>query len=1746
MSRSRLASVSCRSLRLAIFRKLPPALFALATLAPLPVVADTTLGTASAGSQPQLDALGALTFSNGTLSLTQTGEYAFGAGVVLDPGTQNVIAATGSAALTLGAADPLTIDGGRLTVNAAAGTQNTLTGNLTLANDGVFEKSGSGVLTLEGRIDTPDGATAASIDQSAILVNAGTLRLAQDNALPAVSVSIASGSTLDTGVTTQTLHQLSGSGALSGSGVLTLDNSAGDTTFSGATNLARATLVKTGSDTLTLNGATVAFGGLDVQGGTLALAGTAAKTTSAIAGSAAGTLVFDGTLNATSLSGSPVITGGSASVLNVGSATLGAGTDIDVQNFNVTDRLTLVAPNALATSIGSKHFNGVVDLGGLDQWFNVSHGVIGSQIVNPGAVLGLDGYGYVQIGAMPGSGQTTLRLAGSSILMFNGDTSAIGRVEAVDGRNTVLTGNLNLASAYVDTNAILNFADGVHHVDHFDGDGTVTLEGHALLYVNDLYQNTRFSAASLGFLTSASIVVVGSAQLGDNITGFDVGGLTIEYLAHAQVVASRFARGYTVINGELDAASADLEFYRLYGYDYDDSDPNYQTSRLINLGSTLTIHDLGHFEGAMIGSGATTLYADLSDGSLELTDNDLSALGGIVLQRGRLAVTGQLSLASNVVPDLAAGTTFDLGGGTQILAGFTGSGTVNIGAGGLLTLRDAGSGIVFNNALRLTGPGALHIDGDLTLTDQYTMTGALTVDSGTLTLGRSGALATAASVTVAGGATLDLAGVDQTFGGLNGSGSILVGSGSSTLTLNVVASAAFDGALSGSGYTLVKSGSGAQTLGSIGTPAAVSINAGTLRLTQDDGLTTGVPVTVLAGAALDLVATHQSVAGFTGSGTVNVDAGGTLVLAPGTGNTRALNVTLSGGGTLAVADGTLALNVATTLGGTVSVAGGARLDLLADDALAGTANVDVASGATLNLGGRSQTLGALSGAGHVDADLAALTLNVASGSASFTGDISGTYALTKTGAGTQVLGGSTGTLTALSVTAGTLRFAQSGALSLATAVSVDAGAMLDLAATAQTVGGIDGSGRVNVDAGGTLTVSSAADSVLNVTLSGAGGFQVGGAGLHLRAPLALAGPVSISSGASLTLEVDEALAASSGVTVGSSATLYASGTQTLHGLAGSGDVIVNGLLRLDPGSGQTLTTAVSMQGYDGSSLNGSLFIASGDVRLSGATSVFAGTASIAAGATLELVSDGALLALGGVDIASGGRLIARGSQLLAGLRGSGTLQIGHQGSAGYVPGELLYESDSDAVFDGTLTGAGSTLEKQGSGQLRLNGDASGLTGPASVYEGRLSINGSYGGSVTVYDGGRLGGTGTILGGVDVAEGGMLDPGNSIGTLTLGSLTLQPGSVLRIEADSNGNTDAIVATGDITIDGATLLLVPIDGTLGAGLTYTVLSAGGGVIGQFAEVISSLPLLGLTATYLPSSAGFGLDGGGGVGAIRVTVPTPDENAAISPVDPIAGGPGGLLQRMTGADAEAGLLFDPQQAGIDNGESDVGVSVGRFRADGYTQRWENFPLQYAWKLDSGAVAVVSLPITSLDTDGRGRNLRLRSIAPGAGLKLPLADGWQIKPMLRWGTVVDDDYNHVGSLVSAALTSHFVAGSEQGLRFGMDNLVGLYRSIGGNVHGLDAGYELHETALRNSVRLEGPLDGSFLGSGARWRLWATDTRYFGDRLATPSNQEIGFSASTRVRAGASVDQVVNLGMSFTRTEGGGHAAQLNFGYRF
>lgn len=188
-----------------------------------------------------------------------------------------------------------------------------------------------------------------------------------------------------------------------------------------------------------------------------------------------------------------------------------------------------------------------------------------------------------------------------------------------------------------------------------------------------------------------------------------------------------------------------------------------------------------------------------------------------------------------------------------------------------------------------------------------------------------------------------------------------------------------------------------------------------------------------------------------------------------------------------------------------------------------------------------------------------------------------------------------------------------------------------------------------------------------------------------------------------------------------------------------------------------------------------------------------------------------------------------------------------QDQTDYAVGTARDSAAANRVYEGSLI-------KSGAGRLMLTGDNT-YRGPTMVNGGLLAVNGSLTSTVTVNDSGTLGGNGRIAA-LTANAGGIVAPGNSIGTLQVsGDVTFAPGSTYAVEL-SPTSSDQIVAGGTATISGATVSLSlensptllstqQVQSLLGN--QYNILQAAGGIQGQFGAVLPNYLFIGGSLDY-----------------------------------------------------------------------------------------------------------------------------------------------------------------------------------------------------------------------------------------------------------------------------------------------------------
>jgi autotransporter-associated beta strand protein len=1274
------------------------------------------------------------------------------------------------------------VNNGNLTIDRSNQvTQGTDFSSAAITGNGSFTQAGTGTTTL----------TAANTYSGTTTVNAGTLQVGNNSALGTGTLVLNGGAlSASDDVTARTLTNnfrfsnnatlgdsvnsaaltLSGTGDL-GTTTRTLTNNS-DVTFAGVlSNTAGITKAGTGTLTLaaantytgltTVNAGTlrygtnnaIATGGVTVNGSTLDI-GAFSDTVGAITVSAGGNItgttgVLTGTgMTVTSAQGNSLISAnlGGAYRLNITGNNLGTGTvtlsgsnsftGVELANAN-TVRLNINNNNALGTGsltlanseIGNTSGSVVTVTNTFFIGGNTSFTWMGGHLVGKVFITDSTSAAF----RMANAGSLTFdRLdssAGSRILSFGDNTSGMdGQFIIKEAAGSNISGAVTLGSSGAQ---IWNFLLGSGRAF---GTGTITVgSGFNIQASQDLTGANAFN--NVWLLNNVSGANNPYTFSGSNSIALN-GTLSVTNANTGQQIVNNISTGKTLT---LTNVNLNLNTNTTSSFETVFSGPGDTiitgtvsngagTSRALTYrGTNATSTNAGSL--TLMGSNTYNGLTTVTAGTLRVGNNSALGTGTLLLNGGALSASDSVT-ARTLTNNFRFSNNATLGDSVNSAA-LTLSGTGDLGTTTRIITNN--SAVTFAGVLSNTAGITKAGNGTLTLAAANTYNGTTTVNAGTLAYGINDAIAT--NGVIVNGGTLDIGAFSDTVGAVTlGSGTISGGTGtltgSSYSVTNTSGNALISAILGGSG-TLTKTGAGILSIARTNALPGWSTSG---RFSVASGSTLAV---YNAFSDADITTMVYGTTNFASNSAIGFDTTTdnreySLVLSnTSRGN---LGLTKTGANTLTLTAANSYTGTTTVNGGTLALSGG-------DNRLSTAGSVAVSSGATLNLGGNSQTLAGLTGSGSVTNTAGTLTLDVASGNNTFGGSISGSGSLTKSGNGTVTLTSAntyTGTTT---INGGTLRINSSSAIGTNTVTLANAtflsyiGSGVSSLNNAITVGSgtatIDNSGGSTLTLGGTLAKNGTTLTLnggsggINVTGSITGSdpnsdLVIGSGTVTLSGSNSYNGPTFVNNGA--TLNADSALPTDNGAsdllldsTGSGGSTVNLGIDQTIASLSGASSSTVNlnaRTLTINSGSG-TVTYAGSITGSGNLLKSGSL------TQMLTGTSAYTGTTTVNGGA-LSLGTSGKLTGTTSVTVTNGATLllgssVANSINSAAALNlGGGQLSMGAAGTGGS-------RASSQTFASLTLT-ANSSI------------DFSSLTGSSSLYFSNISGLSGYTLSIYNYNG----------------------------------------------------------------------------------------------------------------------------------------------------------------------------------------------------------------------------------------------------------------------------------------------------------------------------------------------------------------------------------------------------------------------------
>lgn len=1023
------------------------------------------------------------------------------------------------------------------------------------------------------------------------------------------------------------------------------------------------------------------------------------------------------------------------------------------------------------------------------------------------------------------------------------------------------TGSLTLANANTYTNTTITSGPnsataGAIQVTHNSalGSGSVTLNNTAA--ITALY-NSNASQVLANNIALSGTAAIATRFLVKNATSFELNGVVSGGTATSTLLVdtnqSNGSTGFLKLGNTANTFLGKVQLNRGgLAIAADGSLGNAANSLLIDIGTTSQVGL--RFDAAV--SSARNIQLGASKQVLDTNGNDVS-LSGVISGTGDLFKAGAGKLTVTGTNTYSGTTTIN-------------AGTLDIGAGG--TTGTIGAGAVTNN-----GSISFNRSNALTLSNSFTGTGSMSQNgTGTTTLNGSFPATTALTLN---------------------NGSFAFGTPSSAVTTGTVDSLTHtngnlaidvDGASSDvltvtNAYNFTSGGIVLNILGAPtpGVPYPI-VNYGTL---------TGTPPVTVNGligsrvaAAVDYGTGTSSAISVTFSGVV-----GNLVWTGSVNNTWDLATTNNwkngaspdsfhildhivfddsptSGNTSPVLDFTATAgsiifsnNSKTyTLTGTGGLSGATGIELNGGGTVILATNndytgfTDIFNGSTLRIGngGTSGSLGTNSV--YIDGSLVFNRSDDVTAANSLTGG--GT--LTKQGAGTLVLTGTstfTGTTT---IAAGTLQIG---------------------------VGGTTGSiGAGNIFNSGVLAFNRSDAFTFPNTISGTGSLaKLGTGALTLAGANSHSGGTVISNGPNSNTSAAVIVTGASSLGTGA---VTLNNTTTLTALYNnSGSVALTNNITLSSTAGVTTNflaknaTSLQLDGViSGGTPTSTFFVntdlangSTGFVKLTNASNNFQSKIQINRGG-LAITSDGALGDPANTILFDIGTVSQIGLRFDAAMSTARGIQLGNSR-------QIFDTNGNNVTLSGVVSGTGE-LYKSGTGTLSLTG-ANTYGAATTVNLGTLSVDGSLSTStnaVTVAATATLAGTGSVNRPVTV--NGTIAPGNGVGTLTTGAVTLNGTYACEV---SGASADVIAAT---------------DLTLGVASTLDVSNSSG----TFPRVIATYSGT-LTGTFSNVPSGYTVDYASSPGQILLTQGTAFDSWAAS-------------KGLTGPNAA--FNADPDGDGISNG--------------------------------------------------------------------------------------------------------------------------------------------------------------------------------------------------------------------------------------
>lgn len=279
---------------------------------------------------------------------------------------------------------------------------------------------------------------------------------------------------------------------------------------------------------------------------------------------------------------------------------------------------------------------------------------------------------------------------------------------------------------------------------------------------------------------------------------------------------------------------------------------------------------------------------------------------------------------------------------------------------------------------------------------------------------------------------------------------------------------------------------------------------------------------------------------------------------------------------------------------------------------------------------------------------------------------------------------------------------------------------------------------------------------------------------------------------------------------------------------------------------------------------------------------------------------------------------------------------------------------------------------------------------------------------------------------------------------------------------------------------------------------------------------------------------------------------ELIATSPVEPLAGNPSSLMGTIVtnsfsqAIEASLQVVEDGSTASSDDiSKSSFAMAArfGRFNQGGRNIDSFSLPLSYSFDIDDNKL-ILSLPLTYTRVENLAQSFQAGF---GVAWQQQVTKNWTLTPAVNYGATGSVDLASVGQIISVSLTSVYsydLGPNWSNISIALANMGSYYKTLPLSIRDIDIDPDITNYVIKNG--LIGTMPVSIDSLDFNFKIYFTDTEFFGDRLFAEQYNEIGI-AFTLVDDESIMDDLgISLTYLFSPAGDDVEGFNINLGYEF